>query len=30
VIAMAAILPLEVGKIAVGDIEPLRQQPRDQ
>jgi len=23
-------LPLEVGEIGVGDIEPLRQHPRDQ
>src|SRR6476660_2861097 len=30
VIAVAAILPLEVGEIGVGDIEPLGQQPRDQ
>jgi hypothetical protein len=29
-IAVAAILPLEVGEIGVGDIEPLRQHPRDQ
>jgi len=29
-IAVAAILPLEVGEIGVRDIEPLRQHPRDQ
>jgi len=29
-IAMAGILVHDVGKIGGGDIEPLRQQPRDQ
>jgi len=28
--AVAGILPLEIGEIGVGDVEPLRQQLRNQ
>jgi len=29
VVAVAGILPIEIGEIGVGDIEPLRQHARD-